>query len=418
MYAHYKAVHRRGILVVSGILSLVPIIFVFFISTYPNEWLGAKARQFAGVSLLHDFLFEGEPDVAGRTSSWFSNRIVLPDQTFVDPDKIDKIEVSHSFEGRDLRRAILNRSDLRKANFTGALLSGASFLGADLRNAFLGCPRAEKEPKLDSCAQLQEAQFELGNLKGAILVGAQLQGANFVTAQLASADLSNAKLQAADFSQAKLQGAYFLGAKLQAAKLVNADLEATYFFLADAQGADFTAAKLQGASFSHAKLQGAIFDGAEVDGSTFVSARMSHVSPNLKNSLVYFGDCDTDTMPWTGSPDANFTAWVDKALAGVPEHLLREAKDRLSSRINVPENRFEQICRDARYNLPNEEEVANFLGNLTCSRISAPDVARGLIRNARVAEAPKIADRIRKGLFRLERLPRCSWFFGLRLGKT
>ena len=77
---------------------------------------------------LHELLFAGTADeVSGRQRALFSNRLVLTDQSFVDPDKIDNIEVSHSFRGRDLSHAVLNRADLRKADFTGAMLNGASF---------------------------------------------------------------------------------------------------------------------------------------------------------------------------------------------------------------------------------------------------------------------------------------------------
>jgi uncharacterized protein YjbI with pentapeptide repeats len=64
----------------------------------------------------------GEIDeVNGRPLSIFSNRLVLTDQSLVDPEKLDKVGVSRSLRGRDLSGAVLNRADLRKADFTGAL---------------------------------------------------------------------------------------------------------------------------------------------------------------------------------------------------------------------------------------------------------------------------------------------------------
>jgi hypothetical protein len=66
---------------------------------------------------LQALLFEGGVDsVSGRPQSLFSNRLVLTNQSFVvDPEKLDKITVSRSFRGRDLRLAVLHLADLRKA---------------------------------------------------------------------------------------------------------------------------------------------------------------------------------------------------------------------------------------------------------------------------------------------------------------
>ena len=43
----------------------------------------------------------------------------------MDSEKLEKAEVSRSFRGSDLRGAVLNRADLRKADFTGAILDAA-----------------------------------------------------------------------------------------------------------------------------------------------------------------------------------------------------------------------------------------------------------------------------------------------------
>jgi uncharacterized protein YjbI with pentapeptide repeats len=388
----WYVVRTYGAIVAVALLSLIPIAFVFTISTYQDEWLGAYLRITPVIRSVHELLFEGEPDVTGRTSSWFSNRIVLPDQSFIDPDKLDKIDVSHSFQGRDLRRAILNRADLRKASFIGAELNGASFLGAKLQNARLGCPSAETEPNPDSCAQLQGALFDSANMQGAILTGAQMQGAYLRTADLQGADLTNVQLQA-KLGGANMQGAFFFGAKLQAADFHEAKLQATYFFGAELQGADFSAAGLQGASFSYAGLQGAILSDAHLEGSTFRSARISHVSPDLNAYLADFGDCDPDTMPWTASQYGNFAAWRDRVLTGVAKEILEDAKTRLFQRLEGPLNPIAQTCQNAKQ--PQDQEVANSLSQLACSRLSAPNVARGLIKNGRAAI---VADRLRKGM--------------------
>ena len=49
---------------------------------------------------LHELVFAGTADeVSGRQRALFSNRLVLTDQSFVDPDKLDNVEVSHSVSG-------------------------------------------------------------------------------------------------------------------------------------------------------------------------------------------------------------------------------------------------------------------------------------------------------------------------------
>jgi hypothetical protein len=100
--------------------SFFVVLFSVSLASFPGELIDEH-------SPLHQFLFVGEVDeVSGRPSSLFSNRLVLTDQSFVDPQKLDKLEVSVSLRGRDLRQAVLNRADLRKADFTGAMLIGAS----------------------------------------------------------------------------------------------------------------------------------------------------------------------------------------------------------------------------------------------------------------------------------------------------
>jgi Pentapeptide repeats (8 copies) len=117
-----RAAWRRTIFA-AAITSLIPIILVFTISTYPDEWLNRSFESVPIIKSLHQLLFAGKPDeVTERPSSWFSNRLVLTDQSFVDPEKLEKETVSHSFRGRDLNYAVLSRTDLRKADFTGAKL--------------------------------------------------------------------------------------------------------------------------------------------------------------------------------------------------------------------------------------------------------------------------------------------------------
>ena len=189
-----KGVWRKAWMYLGGTGTLCVVIFSTYLATFPGESIKAHLPE---LSLLQALLFEGGVDaVHGRLLSVFSNRLVLPDQSFVvDSEKLDKITVSRSFRGRDLRLAVLDRADLRKADFSGAQLQGAGLFEAQLQGA-----------------SLVEAQ-----LQGAELYKAQLQGASLVEAQLQGASLNGAELQGARLYEAQLQGASLNGAELQGA---------------------------------------------------------------------------------------------------------------------------------------------------------------------------------------------------------
>jgi hypothetical protein len=196
---------RRKAWMYGGAATLCVVIFSTYLATFPGEWIKTHLPE---PSLLQALLFEGDVDtVGGRPQSVFSNRLVLTDQSFVvDPEKLDKITVSHSFRARDLRSAVLNHADLRKADFTGAQLQDASLDGAKLQGASLD--RAQLQGASLISAQLQDATLrEEAQLQGARLDQAQLQGASLFLAQLQGARLDGAQLQGAWLNGTQLQGA-------------------------------------------------------------------------------------------------------------------------------------------------------------------------------------------------------------------
>ena len=137
------------------------------------------------------FLYERTPEAVGWLSPcrvfplrWLSSyRVLVVEDTDLVPDEGDKQnEASVVFRDRDLRFALLSRSDLHRADLTNA----------DLRGAQMWRTRVDK-------AKLRGTQ-----LQGAFLSGAQLQGADLKGAGFYGANLSNAQLQGAD-----LKGASF-----------------------------------------------------------------------------------------------------------------------------------------------------------------------------------------------------------------
>src|SRR5262249_3478187 len=173
------------------LVSLCVLTFSLYLAIFPGEWMDENLPR----SPLQALLFEGGVDFRGRPRSIFSNRLVLSGQSMVDPEKLDKIAVSRSVRGRDLRLAVLIAADLRKVDFAGAQLQDASFDFAQLQGAML------------NGARLLAASLSGAHLQGASLNYAQSQGASFNSAQLQGATLDSAQLQGATLDSAQLQGA-------------------------------------------------------------------------------------------------------------------------------------------------------------------------------------------------------------------
>ena len=221
------------------LVSLLPVLLVFTIATFPGEWLeenllsmplvpttwaavlSSNEEALQGWATLHELLVAGDVDyVTDSPESLWSNVLVLPDFKAGDRVKFDaegKIAIvsdALSLRGRDLQGAVFVRAHLDKADFTGARLQRANFLGAELRDTKFTCDR---DGIRSVCAQLPGAVLFLARLQGADLLAAQLQGADLSRAQLQGADLRAASLQGADLKGSRLDGVNFPFAGLQGA---------------------------------------------------------------------------------------------------------------------------------------------------------------------------------------------------------
>jgi uncharacterized protein YjbI with pentapeptide repeats len=286
---------RRGKVAVAALASLISVLLVFTVATFPGEWaddhlpnirlIPTKWRPHWSTKddwiSLQELLLAGAPnEVTGRPRSLLSNRLVLTDQTFVE------VGASRSLRGRNLREAVLNRVDLRKADFTGAILNGANFDRAKLQNARFGCADTGKR----GCTWLQGSRFQFAELQGAVLDDAYLQGASLIGAQLQGASLKRAQLQGAVLFAAQLQGAVLDGAHLQGAMLPGAQLQGASLAGAKLQGALLDrlledGVQLQGASLRGAELQGSLLDGAHLQGAVLDDAHLQGAM--LRNVLVW-----------------------------------------------------------------------------------------------------------------------------------
>jgi uncharacterized protein YjbI with pentapeptide repeats len=229
----------RGKIATVALASLVPVVLVFTVATFPGEWLDdLPSFRFIRVTddngprmaSLHEVLVVGSVDPVTRTPVGFwSNRLVVPGIDVIDRSKFDTDEklaassVVASFRGRHLDRAVLTQATLTKADFTGADLRGALLDGARLQGALLEGAQLDGA-SLDD-AQLQGAILRDASLRGASLVRASLQGASLVRASPQGAHLNFAQLQGASLDAAQLQSAFLAGAQLQGASLDGANLQ-------------------------------------------------------------------------------------------------------------------------------------------------------------------------------------------------
>jgi uncharacterized protein YjbI with pentapeptide repeats len=248
------------------LVSLVPILLVFAIATFPGESLNSlvpsirffpvkDAKGNWRATSLHGLLIEGEVNrVTRKPTSLWPNVLVLPG---IDIQRLNKSDGDHktagqpeilSLRGRYLEGAILIDSKFRDVDFTGAHLDRALLTAADLRGAHFECGQLTIFGEV-TCAELRHANLGASDLRGARLSGALLHGANLFGA--------------------KLDGAYLVGAELQGASLKNAELRGAFLGGAHLLGVSLDGAKLQTALLNGAELQGAFLDNAEVEGADF-----------------------------------------------------------------------------------------------------------------------------------------------------
>jgi uncharacterized protein YjbI with pentapeptide repeats len=174
----------------------------------------------------------------------------------------------------DLTEADLEAT-LRRADLSGARLSGARLHKADLSGANLSAARLREVDLTE--ANLSGARLHKADLSGANLSAATLSGATLTEATLFEAGLIDADLIRADLSRATLTGANLRGADLSAATLSGATLTEATLFEAGLIGADLTGADLHQAYLSRAYLLMANLSEAKIGWTTFGDVELSSV---------------------------------------------------------------------------------------------------------------------------------------------
>jgi len=376
-----------------ALVSLLPILLVFTIATFPSEWLeenllsmplvpttwaavlSSDEKALRGWTTLHELLVAGAVNyVTDSPKSLWSNVLVLPDFKAGDRVKFDaegKIAIGSdalSLRGRDLQGAVFVRAHLDKADFTDARLQSAVLTLAELREAKFWCDSVGGEQK---CAQLQ----------GANLTFAQLQGARLVQAQLQGATLDTAQLQGADLERAQLQGALLLGAQLQGARLVQAQLHGAWLLQAQLQGANLDTAQLQGAD-----LEGALVWRAKAPDKDATKGVWGNPDPGAKSlGLGCENGHSWESCDWT---PASFAALKKLIENEVPAGLLREDALRRIAVLEKPPDPADHTTADAWSPLYDPKFTrAQYLAGLAttlqqafCTAGSSPEAVAGLIQ--------------------------------------
>ncbi len=310
---------------------LAALVFSFGVATIPGYWMEQKVMAITGplnwsvaVPDIIDgqddpsqrsgqkfsrqafwptaYLFEGVPNrISGKATSWFSRNILVTDLDlvpYVDKDRENANEVSLHLRGRDLTYAYFDRSDLHRADLTGAKLNHASMSETNLSRARMRSTQligVNLEGANLAHANLSFAKFTHANLKNT-----ELQCANLYFATIVDSDLSNAKMPGSNLQNATLQASNLRQANLQGSNMIFTSLQISNFLKANLQGANLSGANLTGTDLSEALLQGSDMGLATTLGTNFRLAKIWQTRPpsekrvRLQNhAMIKFQSLDT-----------------------------------------------------------------------------------------------------------------------------
>jgi hypothetical protein len=368
--------------------TILVIFSSFVIATFPGEWHDKKIPMLAWLPWPHkvsaesgrqganaatwtvtlespyELLFLGEIDeVTGSRTSLWSNTIVVPDADFVDDAKLDTMDQTLSLRGRDLRGAVLVRTDMRKADFTGAILDGADLSSGRFDEARFYCATRDS-PK---CTSLVNATLDNASLKGAKLHDAHLEGASLRGAKLHLADLTDAHLQAANLDEAQLHLARLNRSDLRGASLKRSHLH----------GADLSEAQLEGASLDLAIIWRAKHDHS---GPRFCDLRSLIRSASTLNEYSQPQRLEVAKVIDAAVRDSS-TSLTTKLRKDL-EELLKEMSEESGEPDAWQLMGLEQTVSDDVF----RKDLAAFIGLLGCDPRGAPYIVRGLITNKRLQD--------------------------------
>ncbi len=164
---------------------------------------------------------------------------------------------------------------------------------------------------------LRESDLTKADFSGAVLTGADLRKsylnfANFSSACLESARLTKAGGRNTDFSRARLRNAIFSRSKFVEANFTDAVLESTTFDHASCIRANFSGACLREAQMSETDLSQCQFDEADLTAAKLNGVQLSGV--DLRTPIL---DQTDFTKAWMAEVNLENVDWTDATLPGV-----------------------------------------------------------------------------------------------------
>jgi uncharacterized protein YjbI with pentapeptide repeats len=397
-------------------LAFCTSIFVVFASVFVASYKGEPVESLIELpyisdgdwewTSLSDLVLHGPINmVEGKPRSWFSNVLVVPNQKFVTDKQVEDIANSDdastiSLRGRDLRGAILIRTDLRGADFTGANLNEARLDYARLSGAHFGCQFPPSRNRVsaayswpdDECTWLQAASLFNAHLESAILDHARMQGAVLISANLQGAHLSDTDLQDALLTQAQLQGAFLERTVLRRAFLDEAALVGT---------------RMENVELEDALLSEARFDVVDMEGTKVVGSR-GLPKITLSEGQMVFQVTSLERPPIKYDETA-IRKLRKEIINGLPEDY-RQYKDidakyeherqtiweKVNEQTARAEGRWKELVgAEAKERVGAEADdwrdqaIEEYLKTLACDPGSRPYVAQAIIDNERVKAVKK-----------------------------
>lgn len=278
--------------VLTTALLTVVTVFSFLFATVPGEALDRVSRVLLPApEKAADYRaytgFVGPlswVDEDGALFGIFLRNLRVTDADLVSDKEALAGERTLNLRERDLRSAKLDRSDLHQADLTGAILDDASLAGANLRDVKLDCADLtefllSEDREVAVCTSARRADFTGADLSGAQMTGLDAREGKFESAKLTGANMSYAVLAGAMLVDAKLDRANLTGG----IKAAGAD-----FSIASLRGADLTGGKLYGADFRSSEMQGAIFNYASLQGAAMEGAKLQAAS--LQRAVLWGAD--------------------------------------------------------------------------------------------------------------------------------
>ncbi len=355
-------------------------------------WLCLCEGRWAG----EDWIGRSETESQGFLFGLFPDRLILPHETIVGADLIEKSKKESASRGKG---AFVPTQIFDQRNFVAAQFGGADLRGVSFRFArMFGVDLSE--------ADLRGADVSFADFGGANLSGSDLRGVEFNRAVLLDARMVGVRLQGVELAVWDMPGADLRGAFLQGSDLKGANL----------QGADLSGAQMQGADLTRANLQGANLDSADLQGADFTDAflRGAHLSfPFVYRTKIEFADLleslirspELGQHPETEGPDGflrrrratsdDLAQWIAEATAFAKTPLEKQAViarfERLKTGFRTPEEDIADIAQwqgwaemsqtlDPEGNR-NRRVVATIFGDLACDKYVNSDVVFGLMKN-------------------------------------